>query len=78
MSDAGSANAGGGGAGTQQLSLATAQNAVIALNKIQQTLAASFPVVTAISGSAGAPTGTYLEFLAPDGNTYKIALLAVS
>ena len=64
--------------------LTVLQNATRALAQLQTTingLKGSGAVVLpqgAISGSAGAPTGTYLTITAPDGNTYKIELFAVS
>lgn len=61
------------------------QNSVIALNAVNKTLTdinttlnAVFPIGTAVTGSAGAATGDYLTILAPDGNSYKIELLALS
>lgn len=49
----------------------------IQIGELNRTLSKAFPQTSGISGSAGAPTGTYLDVIGPDGNPYKIALLGV-
>ena len=64
--------------------LTTQKNIVQSINSLRQVLAgfntAGGVVLPqgAISGFAGAATGTYLTVTGPDGNTYKIQLFAVS
>lgn len=64
--------------------LTAVKNLVIAVNTLNKTVTgfdtAGGVVLPqgAISGSAGAPTGTYLLITGPDGNQYKLQLLAVS
>ncbi len=62
--------------GLSELVTAT-KNLVIALNTVNQTLAAVFPQGQAITASAGASSGNYLTIIGSDGNTYKIELLDV-
>ncbi len=67
------------GAGTGNLtnlinSLNQINQAISALNKTVSTV---FPIGQAVSSSAGSSSGKYLTLLAPDGNTYKVALLDV-
>ncbi len=47
-------------------------------NKTAKAIAQVFPQGLQVTTTAGAATGKYLTITAPDGNTYKIALLAVS
>ncbi len=64
--------------------LTTQKNIVLALNALNAILSqfttAGGVVLPqgAISGSAGAATGTYLQIVGPDGLDYKIQLFAVS
>jgi len=67
-------------AGEQDLSrlIAAAQATTQAVNNLNQTVSNVFPQGTAVTSSAGSSSGEYLTIIAPNGTTYKIALLNVS
>lgn len=55
--------------------LTTLQNLVVAVNNLNQTLAALELNALPITASAGAASGNYGTVIGDDGNPYKVELL---